>query len=174
MELFLLCIKIFCCRIIDVSLATMRTIVTVKGKPLIAALIGFVETTIWFLIVREALLFAGNNSNWVVAIAYAGGFASGTFLGGILAKKFINENITVQIVTSGKYDSMLEEIRDAGYAITVLDINTSKFGKKKYMLFCEIKNSQLNEFKSLIYALDKKAFIMVQETKYVYNGFLKK
>ena len=89
MELFLLCIKIFCCRIIDVSLATMRTIVTVKGKPLVAALIGFIETTIWFLIVREALLFAGNNSNWVVAIAYAGGFASGTFLGGILAKKFI-------------------------------------------------------------------------------------
>ena len=174
MELLLLCLKIFFFRIIDVSLATFRTIVIVKGRALLASLIGFVETTIWFLIVREALLYAGSDNNIFVALAYAGGFASGTFLGGILAKKFINVNLTVQVVTSSKDDDMLEEIRAAGYAITVLDINNSRFGKKKYMLFCEIMNSQLNNFKSLIYSLDKRAFVMVQETKYVYNSFQKK
>jgi len=174
MELFLLCLKIFCFRIIDVSLATFRTIVTVKGQAFIAALIGFIETIIWFLIVREALLYTGNNNNLFVAISYAGGFALGTFSGGILAKKFIDGNLTVQVVTSSKDEELLNKIREAGYVITVLDINTSRFGKKKYMIFCEIMNSQLNSFKSLIYSLDKKAFVVVQETKYVYNSFQQK
>ena len=58
--------------------------------------------------------------------------------------------------------------------MTVLDINTSLFGKKKYMIFSEIKSKQLNDFKKLVYSLDEKAFVTVQETKYVYNGFFKK
>ena len=42
------------------------------------------------------------------------------------------------------------------------------------MIFSEIKSSQLAEFKELVYSLDNKAFVTVQETKYVYNGFFKK
>ena len=37
-----------------------------------------------------------------------------------------------------------------------------------------VTTKQLDEFKSLIYSLDKKAFLMVHETKFVYNGFFKK
>ena len=55
MELVFLCIKIFCCRIIDVSMGTIRTINVVKGKTLIGAVIGFFEVLIWFLIVKDAL-----------------------------------------------------------------------------------------------------------------------
>ena len=38
--LLFLCLKIFFVRIIDVSLGTVRTIFSVKGKNLIASLIG--------------------------------------------------------------------------------------------------------------------------------------
>jgi len=171
---FLLCLKIFLCRIVDVSLATIRTIINVKGKPAIAAIIGFVEALIWFLIVKEALLFDAESGKLFIATAYSLGFATGTFVGGILADKLIAGNVDVQVVTSNQNNAMIDEIRDAGYAITVLDVNNSRFGKKKYMLFSEIKTSQLKDFKSLIYSLDKKAFVMVRETKFVYNGFFKK
>ena len=50
-----LCLKIFFVRIIDVSLGTIRTIMSVKNKDLIASLIGFIEITVWFLVVKEAL-----------------------------------------------------------------------------------------------------------------------
>ena len=53
--LIILCLKIFFCRIIDVSMATFRTIMLVRGRTKTAALIGLVETLVWFLIVREAL-----------------------------------------------------------------------------------------------------------------------
>ena len=39
----MLCVKIFFVRILDVSLGTLRTIITVKGKILVASLIGFIE-----------------------------------------------------------------------------------------------------------------------------------
>ena len=158
------------------SLATTRLVVVVKGKSLSACLIALCEGLIWFLIVREALLFEANTNvaYWAIALAYAGGFATGTFVGGKFANKFVGGNVNVQIVTSGKNDDLLEAIRDAGFAMTVLDINTSLFGKKKYMIFSEIKSKQLNDFKKLVYSLDEKAFITVQETKYVYNGFFKK
>ena len=43
MTLFLMCIKIFFARVIDVSLGTFRTINTVKGRNSIAALIGIID-----------------------------------------------------------------------------------------------------------------------------------
>jgi len=172
--LIILCLEVFICRIVDVTLGTIRSIINVKGRATIAAIIGFFETLIWFLIVREALTFDTESGKIYIAIAYSLGFAAGTFIGGKLAEKFVSSNVDVQVVTSSKNDSMIEEIRDAGYAITVIDVNNSRFGKKKYMLFSEIKTSQLKDFKSLIYSLDKKAFVMVRETKFVYNGFFKK
>ena len=68
MELFILCIKIFFVRILDVSLGTLRTMITVKGKMFYASLIGFVEILIWFLIVREAL--NTDNTSIFVALSY--------------------------------------------------------------------------------------------------------
>lgn len=176
MELLFLCLKIFFCRIIDVSLGTLRTIVTVKGKRFLSSAIALIEGLIWFLIVREALLFQAPTvwEKLFIAFAYALGFATGTYVGGKIADKFVVGNVNVQVVTSSQNDNMLTAIRDAGFAITVLEVNTSLFSKKKYMLFCEVTTKQLNEFKKLIYSLDKKAFLMVHETKFVYNGFFKK
>lgn len=176
MELLFLCLKIFFCRIIDVSLSTVRVIVLVKGKNKLACMIGLCEALIWFLVIREALTFQAESMLGYLAIglAYAGGFATGNFVGGKCADKFVIGNVKVEVVTSGKNGELLEAIKDAGYAMTVIDINTSLFGKKKYMIWSEIKTSQLADFKELVYSLDEKAFISVQETKVVYNGYFKK
>ena len=76
MTLFFMCMKIFFARLIDVSLGTFRTINTVKGRDLIASLIGLVEITVWFLIVKEAL--NTNNNSFFIVAAYALGFSVGT------------------------------------------------------------------------------------------------
>ena len=87
----MLCVKIFFVRILDVSLGTLRTIITVKGKILVASLIGFIEMFVWFSVVNEALN-TDEKSIWI-AIAYSLGFATGTYIGGILSKKFITGNL---------------------------------------------------------------------------------
>lgn len=176
MDLFLLCLKIFFCRIIDVSMASYRTVIMVKGKSTLASLIALVEGLIWFLVVREALNFTSANfiETLYIALAYAGGFAVGTFVGSWIASKFTGGMVQAQVVMTSKNDEVVKAIQDAGYALTIVTSNATAFSGEKYMLFSEIKHSQLNEFKSLVQSLDKKAFVMVNETKYVFNGFIKK
>ncbi len=167
--LFLLCLKIFFCRILDVSLMTLRTILTVKGKKLMAALAGFFEVMIWFLVVRNAL--SSNESGIALAIAYAAGFATGTYIGGLIAKRVIKGTVDVHIVTSNS--ELFSEIRSKGYAVTTVNVNSSEFGGEKYMGFAEVKTSNLEDFKKIVYQYDPGAFISVQETTYVHNGFIK-
>ena len=167
MTLFLLCIKIFCARLIDVSLGTFRTINTVKGKDFIAALIGIVEITVWFLVVKEALN-TNNNSLWIV-VSYALGFSVGTYIGGKISKVFIKSNLEVQIILSSKNDDIVNRVREEGYGVTAIEVKGSK--DVKYMLYIQIKDKSLEHLKNLIKKLDNKAFIVVNETKYVENGY---
>ena len=174
MQIFFLCLKIFLCRIVDVSMATFRTVITVKGKNKIASIIAFFEALLWFLVIREALSFETSTiqETLFIALAYASGFACGTFIGGALSKR-ISGNIEVQVVTSSKNNDMIKKIQEAGFAITVTSSEATQFSGEKYLLFAAIKNTKLDEFKNLIYSLDKNAFIMVYEAKYLYNGFVK-
>ncbi len=169
MTMFFLCLKIFFTRILDVSLGTTRTIFTVKGKTLIAATIGFVELFIWFMVAREAL--QTNETSVFVAIALAGGFSTGTAIGSLIAKKFIKGTISVQIITDK--DSLITDLRNDGYALSVMDIKGKDTEVDKYMILMEIKNSSFNVLKSKISKYDRRAFVIVNETKYVQNGLIK-
>lgn len=164
---FLLCIKIFASRLIDVSLGTVRTIYTVKDKHLIASLVGFVEITVWLLVVQEVL--NNTESNLWVVLSYALGFSVGTYIGGKISNYLINSKLGIQVIIS-KDDKILEAIRKAGYAVSVLNV----VGKdEKYMLYLQIDSKQYNNLITIIKELDSKAFIVVNETKLVQNGYFK-
>lgn len=169
MSIFLLCLKIFFARLIDVSLGTFRTIMTVKGRDIIASLIGLVEITVWFLVVKEALN-TDSNSYFIVA-SYALGFSIGTYIGGRISKYFIKTNLEVQVVLSNKDKSIIEKIRNEGYGVTALEVNGVE--KDKYMLYIQINGKSFDNLKHIVKKLDKEAFIVVKETKYVENGYFK-
>lgn len=171
MEILVLCIKVFLVRILDVSLGTTRTIVTVKGKAVTASVIGFIEVLIWFLIVREALN-TNINSIWV-AVSYAGGFATGTYIGSFISNKYIKGNFGVQVILSKNDDKVVDTIRKEGYAVSVIDVKGQEQNKDKYMLFIEIDKKRFNHLKTLIKELDDRAFIVVNETRMVQNGYFK-
>jgi uncharacterized protein YebE (UPF0316 family) len=171
MVIALLCIKIFFVRILDVSLGTVRMIMTIRKANFFASFIGFVEVLIWFLVVNEALT-TDIKSIWI-AIAYASGFATGTYIGGIISNAFIKGNLSVQAVLQNQDDEVVNAIREAGFAVSVLDIRGMDTEHKKYMLLIEINKNQFTQLRSLIKKLDPKAFITVKETTYVLNGFIK-
>lgn len=172
MSLALLCAEIFCCRILDVSCCTVRTVLTVKEKTTLAALVGFFEAFIWFVVVRQAM--NSSETGLPVALAYGGGFAAGTYVGGKIAKRLIRYNVVMQVVSSKRDDELVRALQAAKFAVTVVDTKATAFGPEKYMLFSEIGSRRLEEYKKLVYSLDPGAFIMVQETKYVFNGFMRK
>ncbi len=170
MRLLSLCIIIFLARIIDVSLATFVTVLTVKGKRSIATILGFIDVIIWFLVVKEALS-TDIKSIWI-ALSYAGGYALGTFIGTTLSNKFIKGKISVQVVINENDKDKVKIIRDKGFAVSQVDC-TGKDDVKKLMLFIEVDKKYLDALKKIINSIDENAFMIVNETKYVVNGFFK-
>ena len=122
------------------------------------------------MIVREAL--ASDAGGLALAVAYAGGFAAGTFVGGRLAELLIKGDVTLQVITSSRDDSLLTAIREAGFAISVLDVNGSEFGSEKYLLIAVMKSNRQKDFRRLLQSLDPHAFVLANETKYVLGGFV--
>ncbi len=171
MEVLLLCLQIFIARNIDVGLGTIRQILSVKGKNILAALIAFIEVFIWFNIAREAL--NTRLDNILIPIFYAAGYASGTFIGGTLAKKHINCVIGFNIIFENFNKNIEKEIKEAGFGMTIIDIEDTAKGHDKKMVYIQTNNKKTKKLINLIKDLDPKAFIVSNETKFIQNGFIK-
>lgn len=169
--MLILCFKIFFARIIDVSLGTVRTILLVKGRKGAASIIAFIEISIWFLIVREALSSAIDNP-WIV-VAYAGGFTAGTYIGSILSEKYISGTLNVQVI-SDKSEELVNTIRKNNFAVSVVDVKGFDKNVSRVMLFIEIDKNDLFSLKKIVNSIDPKAFIIINETKHVQNGYFQK
>ena len=163
--MLILCLKIFFTRIMDVSLGTFRTIVLIKGKNVLAGFIGFFEVFIWFVIVQEALN-TDELSIWI-AIFYSLGFAAGTIIGAYLTNYFISSPISLQIITNN--NNMSSFLRDKGFGVSVIKV--SGRGGIRNMLILETIDKRYKELMSLIRVVDENAFVVVNETKYIRNGF---
>jgi len=168
----ILCLMVCGCRIIDMTLGTIRTIISVKGKPYIAAIIGFTEALIWFLVVREALNFEAQGlQTYLIAIAYALGFGLGTFCGGFFTSKFIKTKINVQIISSSKNDQLVKALSDAGFGATILIAKGATKQEERYMLLIETDNRQLKALRAVICEIDPQAFVSISDTKSTTNGY---
>ena len=167
MELYLLCIEIFFARICDVSLGTVRTIMTVRGKNFLATIFGFLEITIWFIMAKDALTSEYNS--FLIVLAYALGYATGTFIGGFISK-YIKTKLCIQIVIDKENYNLINTIRESGYAVTVMNVEGYN-EENKYMLLMEIDSNRFKDLERILHKEDKKIFMMVNETKYVRNGY---
>ena len=164
-----LCLKIFFVRILDVSLGTVRTMFTVKGNRITASLVGFIEILVWFLVAKEAL--QTEEKSILIAISYSLGFATGTYIGGYLSSVLITGNITVQVFTD---NLKLEQIlRKKGYAVSVIECKGYNENKGKHMLYININKKKEQELMKIVNINDEHAFEVVNETKYVENGYFK-
>ena len=171
MELFFLCVKIFFARILDVSIGTIRTMLMVKGKTLVMVILAFLEVFIWFLVAREALVT--DIKSIFIPIAYSLGYATGTFLGSYFSNTFIKGIVGVQVVVKKDNKNLLNAVRKHGYAVSVIDLKDDYEGNKRDMLYFQINNKNLKKLISLIKKYDDMAFIIVNDTKAVQNGFIK-
>lgn len=90
-------VMVFSLRIIDVSLGTMRTIMVVRGHTAVAMALGFVEVTIWVLAVTPVVM--GVREQPFLAIAFAGGFATGNAAGITLERKLALGTVVVRLIS---------------------------------------------------------------------------
>ena len=147
-----LIIKIFFARIIDVSLGTYRTLLTVKGKTVLPAIVAFIEVIIWFYVAREALVI--NQNSVLIPISYASGYAVGGLIGSLISNKLINSVIEVKVYRFNQ--------KVLGY-LNKNNINYF-YAKNHLIVFYITKNHDDKHIKE-IHKLSKKSIIYTKEVK---------
>lgn len=167
MSLFFNCLLIFFVRIIDVSLGTVRTMILIRGHKLVGSIIGFIEITVWFLVVRSALTEATNY--WIV-FAYAAGFATGNFVGTMIEGKLAIGNASVQVITRGIREDLVKKIRDAGFAVST--VKTEGKDGTNLLLIIEINRKKIETVKTIIREVAPDSFVTVSDIRQVYNGYV--
>lgn len=152
---------IFFARIFDVSLGTMRIIFVSKGMRFRAAALGFVEVLVWIIIVAQLI---GHLSNWMNFVAYAAGFAAGTYLGMWIENKLKVGTLIVRIITSEKSKELVRKLKEAGFMLTQVEAEGS-LGPVE-IVFTIVKRKHWSKVKEIIESFDKDAFYSVEDVKF--------
>lgn len=164
------CLEIFLARILDVSLSTFRTIFMVKKKSIVTPIIAFFEVFIWFFAARKALTTEINSI--FIPICYAAGYATGTYIGAFLSEKFIKGVNSIEVTTKSNNYVLIDKLRSKGFAVSVIPLKDTR-KEKKDLLVIGVNSKNTNEVIKLIKRIDSDAFIVVKDTKLVYNGYIK-
>ena len=167
MELFFMCLKIFFARIIDVSIATIRQNVLYKDYICLGTLLAFLEVFIWFTVVKEALVVAVDSV--LIPISYSLGYATGTFIGTFFSRRWFGGVLSVQVITKVNNHKLLCALKLRGFSISTLSLDNDNY----QMIFIEVKNKSYLKLKRIIHDIDAEAFIIVSDTKKVWNGIIK-
>lgn len=163
----LLCLKIFCARLLDVSISTFRTMIMVRGEKLISAGLAFLEVFVWFYAARTAL--TTEVIGLYIPISYSLGYATGSYIGMLLSEKFIKGILGVQVITRKNPNNLIKAIKRHNIGVSEIKLS----GENKSMLYIQIKSNKLEQLKEIITKYDERAFITVNDTKYVTNGWVK-
>ncbi len=108
---------IFAARICDVALGTVRTIVTVQGRSVIAFFLAIVEILIWIGVISTVVTMVGDRP--ILAIFYALGFATGNTVGIAVERKIALGFMILRVITRTAGKPMADRLRQMGQAVTL-------------------------------------------------------
>lgn len=160
------CIKIFLARILDVSLGTIKTFFIFKENKLTSFIISFFEVFIWFYAARTALTLEINSI--LIPISYALGYASGTYIGTYISSKYIKGHLTVIIISNRISNRDIQKLKNDNFGITVIRTEDNK-----RLLLIEIPKVRLNELKKTISKIDNSSFLIINDSRFVRNGYFR-
>jgi uncharacterized protein YebE (UPF0316 family) len=151
---------IFCARMCDVSLGTLRSVLAAKGHKKIVPFIGFFEVLIWLLAISQIMQ---NLNNVMCYIGWAGGYAMGSYLGLTIEEKLAFGTQVVRIITNQDCSELLEALKKANYGFTVIDGQGARGPVK--IVFTIVKRKEMRNVILLLNLYTPNAFYSVEDIK---------
>jgi len=164
-SLVLLPLLICCSRIIDVSLGTLRIIFVSKGFRILAPVMGFFEVLIWIIVISQVMQ---NLTNVVNYVAYAFGFAVGSFVGMSIERRLSLGMVVVRVITAKNAGELITFMRKEGYGVTVLNAEGSSGPVN--VVFTVIKRTDVQDVVAHIKQFNPRAFYTVEDIQSVTEG----
>ena len=157
----LMALLIFCARVIDVSMGTVRSIMVFRGHRYIAAALGFIEVLIWVIAMGKVMQ---NLDVWYFAVAYAGGFATGNFVGMYIESKLAIGSELVRAVSGDLEIQLAESLRREGYSVTEL-AGTADLDRSVEVLLIDEKRRNVPRLLEAIMKIDPNAIWTISDVK---------
>jgi uncharacterized protein YebE (UPF0316 family) len=151
---------IFCARVGDVSINTLRIMFMMNGKKNIAPFLGFFEALIWLLAIGQIFQ---NIDNPLSYLAYAAGFGTGTYVGMYFDEKLAFGRVLVRVITPEPMIELMDYMKENDHRFTNVG-GEGRFGKVN-LLFTVLKRDSLKSFIEKVKSLDEKAFYTIEGVK---------
>lgn len=161
-SLVILPLLIFLARITDVTIGTMRIIFVSRGFRFIAACAGFFEILIWLFAIGQIM---NNLDSWINYVAYAGGFAVGTYIGVTIERWVALGYLVVRIITQRDGTELEENLRKANFVVTSVDAEGGRGPVK--ILFTILKRKALPTMVKLIKSTNPLAYYTIEDLRSV-------
>ncbi|MBL7842464.1 MAG: hypothetical protein KF846_07420 [Cyclobacteriaceae bacterium] len=155
---FILPLLIFLARIMDVSINTIRIIYVLGGRRLTATTLGFFESFIWLMAIRQIF---EHLDNWVCYVAYPGGFAMGILVGMMIEERIAYGKVIVRIITRKDVDELISFLTQNQFRYT--RVNSEGLDGPESLVFTVLPRENLEELLSKMKDILPTAFYTVEK-----------
>ena len=165
----LVCLLVCAAKIVEITIQSLKTCMMVKGQRLKAAGLGFVECTIWGLVISTIIGTLGDNL--LLLLFYCAGYATGLFLGSTLESKIALGTSNLELIANDDSTKKITEyLRENNRGYTVLEGHGSK--EKMNMIFIVLPRKETPKtLKEIRKACDNKVFVAVSEVSKYAGGY---
>lgn len=163
------CLIVCAAKIIEITIQALKTCMMVKGQKLKAAGLGFVECTIWGLVISTIIGTLGDNI--LLLGFYCVGYATGLFLGSTLEGKIALGTSSLQLIANDEHtEKIIEYLKANSRGYTVFDGKGST--NKMNMIFIVLPRRDAQPMLKEIRRLcDNKVFVVVDDVNKYAGGY---
>ncbi len=160
---------IFFARVADMSLDVIRILLLTRGRKWQASLVGFLEVSIFILVLNFVL--QGGLTDPGKIIAYAAGFATGNLVGAFLEERLAMGFVCLQVFPPvTQVDELTALFRKEGFGVTLVT-GEGRDGYRK-ILFLFMKRKNLPRALKVLNGHDPKCFFSVSDARSMRGGII--
>jgi uncharacterized protein YebE (UPF0316 family) len=159
-------LTIFCLRIGDMSMDTIRMLFVMRGRKKLAWGLGFCQSIIYVVAISSVLTHL---NNVLLVIGYAAGFATGNVIGMIIEERLAIGHVRLNIISSRLSSAVVDKLRMAGFAVTEI----SARGKDGVvgLLNVSVFRKDVSRVDALVREADPEAFITTEDVRPLRHGY---
>lgn len=165
----LIALGIFCLRICDVSIGTVRTIFMFRGYRLVSFCLGAVESAIWIFAISRVMKYISAGENTLNIIGWALGFATGTVTGITLESWIGSGTILARVISKNHAIRLKEHLHSEGFGVTT--VQGQGYGGNVLVIFVVAARRREKEVLAAIRQVDPEAFITIEPVSRAFGGF---
>jgi len=144
-------LTIFCLRITDMSLDTLRLLFVMRGRKALVWTLGLFESAVYVIAITKVLT---NISNPLTVLGYAAGFATGNLIGMIVEERLAIGHIHLEIISQQHGVKLAKALRKAGYGVTEISAR-GKDGTVR-ILSASVLRKELARARQIVHETDER------------------